>query len=132
MKLYGMWISPRGDFWDVQNYMSHEDIAREITGGIFPETEDYLPETKYLIMSGYCRVILEKTFVSLEYYEKLTKNQMEFVEIWKEENLSIIEQIDNMPWEQFVKHAEECYNFYPLVKFQTVDKTDISSGELKC
>jgi hypothetical protein len=114
---YGMWIAPDGNFWDVPNNSGHEDIARQITGGFFYNPEkDNLPETKYLIASGFCRVIFEKTEVSIEYV-KLTKYQREFLEMWKDENLSIREQQDLISWEDFKEHANKKYNFVPLRKF---------------
>ena len=95
--LYGMWISPKGDIWEIYKSMSsHEDMARQITGGIFPELDDFLPETKYLIMSGYCRVVFENSsnIVSMEFLEKLTRHQKEYLEIFREEKRHVCEQWD--------------------------------------
>ena len=118
--LYGMWISPKGDIWEIyKNVSSHEDMARQITGGIFPELDDFLPETKYLIMSGFCRVVFENSnnIVSMEFLEKLTRHQKEYLEIFREENRHVCEQWDNMTWGEFQEHSEKCYGFYPFVKY---------------
>lgn len=116
---YGAWISPKGNYYPVPNFTAHEEIAKQITGTLFwsPEDSGLLPETRFLIASGFCRVLFEKGFAKLEYNIKLTRYQKEYLEVF-EEKYRVEEQPENCLWKEFQDHANEKYNFVPLKPFK--------------
>lgn len=120
--LYGGWISPNGDFYCVHQSQKHEEQACEITGGLFPLNDDgnLLPESRYLQISGWVRIVFEfrENYVGVQYVEKLTKYQKEYMECWKQENYEIIDEMISANFPDFQVHAEKDYGFYPYVRFQ--------------
>lgn len=114
-KPYGMWISPSGDCWDVPDFGGHEDIARQITGELFSKSDSLMPESRYLLASGFCRVIYENNHISIEIYQDLKKYQKE---ILKCENEDFTQEIrvdkKEISFLDFVCHAHFKYNFVPL------------------
>lgn len=123
-KPYGLWIDPKGNCWDVPDFMGHEEIAPQITGELFARIdEDAMPYSRYLLSSGFARVIYERNFISIESYRKLTRCQLEMIEIENEE------MIENPKYElkeysflDFICHAHFHYNFVPLREFVFIEQ----------
>lgn len=107
---YGAWISPKGAFYSVHDECSHEENARLITGGLMPVLEDCLPESSYLLASGWMRVVFSKT--PCFQGQKFTKHQKEWIESCEDSYIGEAET-----WEEFVKRSGESYQFHPIYLF---------------
>jgi len=108
--LYGAWVSPRGAYFPVKDECSHEGIAIEITGGLMPEIEDCLPESSYLLASGWMRIVFSK--VPCFQGQNFTRHQKEWIESTPDSYIGEAET-----WGEFTKRSEEVYKFSPIYPF---------------
>ena len=110
-KVYGAWISPKGNYYPVKNFAEHEDKAREITGGLMPLIEDCLPESSYLLASGWMRCVFENKLTSFQ-AQKLTKHQNQ----WTESYMDCL-ICESESWLEFIARSEEYYDFTPIYPY---------------
>jgi len=113
-KIYGAWISPRGKYIEVEKECNHEGIAQEITGQLMPEIEDMLPESSYLLASGWMRIIFPDVLCKSASFQgnKFTRHQNEWIKIYED---SYIGEAEN--WLEFIARSEEQYNFSPIYPY---------------
>ena len=107
---YGAWVSPKGQYFPFVELYGHEDKAREITGGLMPEIEDMLPESSYLLASGWMRVQFSK--IPSYQCNKFTKHQKEWLESSPDSYIG-----DAETWEEFKTRSSELYHFSPIYQF---------------
>lgn len=124
-KHYGAWVSPKGEYFPVVDIFMHEYTAVKITGGLMPEIEDALPESFYLLASGWMRVVYEES-PSFQ-GNKFTRYQKEFLELNPH---SIVEGAEK--WEDFKSRSTESYNFTPIYPYgENKVKTNVTIDSLK-
>ncbi len=116
---YGAWVSPKGNYFPFVEVYGHEDKAREITGGLMPEIEDSLPESSYLLASGWMRVVFnEKPSFQCN---KFTRHQKEYYESYEDSYIG-----DAETWEEFKTRSAESYRFSPIYKFGEIKVTFVT------
>ena len=109
-EFYGAWVSPKGNYFPFVELYGHEDKAREITGGLMPEIEDMLPESSYLLASGWMRVQFSK--IPSYQCNKFTKHQKEWLESSPDSYIG-----DAETWEEFKTRSVESYQFSPIYPY---------------
>jgi hypothetical protein len=109
-EFYGAWVSPKGKYFPFVEVYGHEDKAKEITGGLMPEFDDMLPESSYLLASGWMRVQFSK--IPSFQCNKFTRHQNEWIDSVSDSYIGEAET-----WEEFIKRSEESYKFSPIYPF---------------
>ena len=110
-KPYGAWISPKGEYFEVVEECNHEGIALEITGGLMPKFDDMLPESSYLLASGWMRCVFENKIVSFQ-AQNINRHQKQWVDLYDD---CYIGQAES--WAEFTARSEEYYKFSPIYPF---------------
>lgn len=109
-EFYGAWVSPKGQYFPFVEVYGHEDKAREITGGLMPIIEDMLPESSYLLASGWMRVVFSK--IPAFQCHNFTRHQKEWLESYPDSYTG-----DAETWEEFKNRSIESYNFSPIYAY---------------
>ena len=107
---YGAWVSPKGNYFPFVELYGHEDKAREITGGLMPEIEDMLPESSYLLASGWMRIVFNK--IPSFQCNKITRHQKEWIDSVSDSFIG-----DAESWDEFKNRSVESYNFSPIYPY---------------
>ena len=107
---YGAWVSPKGNYFPFVEVYGHEDKAREITGGLMPEIEDMLPESSYLLASGWMRIVFNK--IPSFQCNKITRHQKEWIDSVSDSFIG-----DAETWEEFKNRSVESYKFSPIYPY---------------
>lgn len=112
---YGAWIDPKGNIYDVFGWGMHEESAIKITGGVMPQNdESAIPESMYLLASGWGRIVFEnKNCISFQ-VNIATKYQIDYISIFE---LVINESAQG--WNDFLDYSNKIYFFHPFKKFKT-------------
>lgn len=109
-KHYGAWVSPKGEYFPVVDIFMHEYIAVEITGGLMPVIEDMLPESSYLLASGWMRIVFNK--IPSFQCNKITRHQKEWIDSVSDSFIG-----DAETWEEFKSRSVESYKFSPIYPY---------------
>lgn len=109
-EFYGAWVSPKGNYFPFVDECGHEDKAIQITGGLMPVIEDMLPESSYLLASGWMRIVFNKT-PSFQ-CNNFTRHQKEWLESSPNSYIG-----DAETWEEFKTRSVESYKFSPIYPF---------------
>jgi len=107
---YGAWVSPKGQYFPFVELYGHEDKAIQITGGLMPEIEDMLPESSYLLASGWMRIVFNK--IPSFQCNKITRHQKEWIDSVSDSFIG-----DAESWDEFKNRSVESYNFSPIYPY---------------
>lgn len=109
-EFYGAWVSPKGNYFPFVDECGHEDKAIQITGGLMPVIEDMLPESSYLLASGWMRIVFNK--IPSFQCNKITRHQKEWIDSVSDSYIG-----DAESWEEFKTRSVESYKFSLIYPF---------------